>query len=59
MRKVRHESDLRKIVWVHYMRLYGDHELAIEIMKEDLKRLEEEELYEQCSILKDTIKEYA
>tara|TARA_R110000744_G_scaffold46545_1_gene102839 strand:+ start:1030 stop:1155 length:126 start_codon:yes stop_codon:yes gene_type:complete len=41
------------------MRLYGDHELAIEIMKEDLKRLEAEELYEQCSILKDTIKEYA
>ena len=59
MRKVRHESDLRKIVRGHYMRLYGDHELAIEIMKEDLKRLEAEELYEQCSILKDTIKEYA
>ncbi len=58
MRIVNQDKDLRKVVYVHYVRIYGDHEIAIEAMKQDLQELEEMEHYEQCAILHATILEY-
>ena len=59
MRIVNADKDLRKVVYIHYIRIYGDHEIAIQAMQEDLKELEDSEHYEQCSILHATIIEYA
>lgn len=59
MRIVNQDKDLRKVVYVHYIRIYGDHEIAIEAMLQDLAELEAEEHYEQCAILHATILEYA
>ncbi len=59
MRIVNQDKDLRKVVYVHYIRIYGDHEIAIEAMSQDLIELEAEEHYEQCAILLATIQEYA
>jgi len=59
MRIINEDKDLRKVVYVHYIRIYGDHEIAIEAMVQDLVELEKEELYEQCGILLAAIKEYA
>lgn len=58
-RKVNEDKDLRKVVYTHYIRIYGDHEIALAAMEEDLVELESQEAYEQCAILLDTIREYA
>jgi len=59
MRIVNEDKDLRKVVYIHYIRIYGDHEIAMQAMTEDLIDLEDKEHYEQCSILHATILEYA
>lgn len=52
------DKDVEKIVYRHYLRLYGSHSQAIDAMLVDLVGLEQEENYEQCQILLDTIKRY-
>lgn len=50
--------DVYKIIYHHYRRKYGSHELAIDQMTIDIIVFEEKEMYEQCDILLDTIKKY-
>ena len=52
------DKDVEKIVYRHYLRLYGSHTDAIDGMLVDLVSLEEQENYEQCKLLLDTIKRY-
>lgn len=52
------DEDVQRIVYRHYMRLYGSHADAIDAMLIDLVSLEAEENYEQCKLLLDTIRKY-